>query len=292
MEGATTEDRKRCARKGIVVMDLYSRIMQDLIQRKGGDAASLREKSQGKLFPYQQPLVEKDISTWDVSLCWAVKNAAKINLSRTERLNAFQIVEDRNQMMHGTYFGLDGEEEKFFHEGAEHVAGYFQKRLDPQRSYVVELDDIKNMDLSGNKIDEILQKVESEEAMTMVFDSRDKMYKIYVGKHFLKTIAKADEDVGLVFVLPSQQQENSKLIEWLTNIGKKFVKGIYKIITRRATTGSIVVYVTVSVSESTHKEKDMFDVVTSYVKEAFDSNRVIPKRAIDIMLFFDETLCN
>lgn len=166
MEGATTEDRKRCAKKGIVVMDLYSRIMQDLIQRKGGDAASLREKSQGKLFPYQQPLVEKDISTWDVSLCWAVKNAAKINLSRTERLNAFQIVEDRNQMMHGTYFGLDGEEEKKFHEGAEHVAEYFQKRLDPQRSYVVELDDIKNMDLSGNKIDEILQKVESEEAMT------------------------------------------------------------------------------------------------------------------------------
>lgn len=93
----------------------------------------------------------------------------------------------------------------------------------------------------------------------------------------------------MVIVLPSQPTDNGRIIEWFKTIGNKFTQGIYQIITRTATTGSIVVYIKVSVSESSHQHMKMFDAVTSYVKEAFDRNRIVPKTAIAIMIFFDDS---
>lgn len=178
MEEVPDQGIIRCAKKGIVVMELYSRIMQDLIKGKGSSVHLIRDRIEKNQLPKQtyseakledsqlRRIMHTDILKWDVSLCWAAKRASKIDLYNEEMHYACKIVKERNEMMHGIRFSLTEEQERQFYENATETATFFQECLNPRTPYLLELSNIRQRVLKESQAAEIHQRVKSVEFMT------------------------------------------------------------------------------------------------------------------------------
>lgn len=177
MEEVPDQNIMRCAKKGIVVMELYSRIMQDLIKDKVKNVHLIRDRVEKNQLPnktYHDGKLEKNqlrlimhtgILNWDVSLCWAAKRAAKIVFNNDEMHYACEIIKERNETWHGIHFSLTEEQERHFYKNATEIATFFQICLQPGIPYLIELSNIRRRVLKGSQTAEIHQRVKSMEVM-------------------------------------------------------------------------------------------------------------------------------
>lgn len=159
-------DRIRCAKKFIVIIELYRRIYKDYFINKTGSKEKLLKHAnrvRDDLNRTQQKQIDDGIEEWDISLFWAIKWRAKIDVDAVS-LNHLESMKDRrNAIMHSVEFTLAEDEARHFFERTEKMVEWFDKKLnDSQPLYLQQLRDIKNMKINETTEKEILKKVRAE----------------------------------------------------------------------------------------------------------------------------------
>lgn len=283
-------DRTRCARKYIVIMELYGRIFKDFYVKELGEEGLL-ERARGiadKLNNSQKAKIAQGvngIATWDISLFWAVhwRCRIKVDDDTTFRLESMKNL--RNYGMHGNKFQMSANDEIDFFQRAEGLANYFDVKINPERKYLDQLREIQLMNLDLTREDEILKKIRAEEHVTLARQFGKIM--MYVGKRFeMKKSAKREK---FVLVIHEENKNHVKKIrEWLKTLGRKFRKGNYEVKYEKDEEGSIIVEIVISTTTEELVADELYEIIASYIQKAYEESRIALTTPVDVVLFLNE----
>lgn len=179
-------DRTRCAKKYIVILELYGRIFREFYIKKLGSKESLLTRAREvakKLNKSQREKIEQDvdgIDTWDISLFWAMHWQCNIVVDNDTTDNLEAMKNMRNYSMHVNRFEMSENEAIHFFRRAEEFARYFDEKLGPGTGYKEQLDEIKRKNLDSATEHEMLEKIRAEQEVKRTCEniSRLQIYKL------------------------------------------------------------------------------------------------------------------
>lgn len=84
-----------------------------------------------------------------------------------------------------------------------------------------------------------------------------------------------------------KEHRAKKISKFFGSVGRKYEKGSYTIEYVRDTEGSIIVNIIISTTEELTAD-EVYRVVSCYIQQAYDDNRIVLATPVDVVLFPNE----